>query len=690
MPVNYEIKSQLAKLLATEDLVVENKNVETASFNVDTRVLTLPMWKRASNVVYDMLVGHEVGHALYTPNEKWESKVDIPMSFVNVVEDVRIEKLMKRKYAGISKSFYGGYQELNDKDFFCLESEDIPKMSLADRVNLYYKIGNFTNIPFSESEMDIVSMIGETETFADVLLAAQMLYDACKKELNKEEEVEQQPNTSSSEGGSSNSPSGSSGDEGEEEEKNQQQDGSQTEKVEKEPELTTDQMFSENVKNLNGNMDGYENRYCHIPDVNLDEHIISTSELHEVLSSYWAEQQIPLFYENSRGEKMEYVADFTSADNAYKEFKKSSSKEVSYLVKEFECKKSADAYSRSSVSKTGTLDCTKLHTYKYNEDLFKKITIVPEGKSHGMIFILDWSGSMADYLLDTTKQLYNLIWFCKKVGIPFDVYAFTHSYIKEDIEPVKVEDDLVVDKDFSLMHFFSSKSSKKDFETHLSNIWRVVYTFQNYVDYKTPASFQLSGTPLNESLICLHKLIPQFKKQNNLQKVQCVILTDGEASPLPSYKYYKNYYDGGEQLGPRGLSANSYLRNRRTGCVTYLGYEYWKFTEGLLKDLKESFPNTNFIGIRLVESRDFSYFIRRYEEVSDVTLKKSRKEKSHFIKNSGYDSYFALMSNSLSNSIEFEVEEDASKTKIRSAFAKSLKAKTLNKKVLGHFIDLVS
>ena len=687
MAVNYEIKSQLAKLLATEDLVVENRNVETASFNVDTRVLTLPMWKRASSVVYDMLVGHEVGHALYTPNEDWEKKVKIPMSFVNVVEDVRIEKLMKRKYAGIAKSFYGGYKELSEQDFFCLEGEDISNMSLADRINLHFKIGNFTIIPFSEKEKDIVDMVGCTETFADVLIAAEALYEFCKEELNKEEE-EKPSNQSKSGGGSSNAPSGSSGEDGEEE--TSSESGTQSQKVQQEPEVTTDEMFSENVKSLNGNLDGYENRYCQVPDVDLDIHLIPTSQLHQGIEMHWVKEETPLYYETPAGKTVEVRGDFSIADNAYNEFKKNASKEVNYLVKEFECKKSADAYARASVSKTGTLDCSKLHTYKYNEDIFKKITIVPDGKSHGLIFVLDWSGSMAEYLLDTAKQLYNLIWFCKKVGIPFDVYAFTHSYLKEDKDVKKVENDFVVDKDFSLMHLFSSKVSKKDFEKHLLNIWRIVYTFNNYVNYQIPSSLQLSGTPLNESLICLYKLIPAFKKQNNLQKVQCVILTDGEAAPLPSYKYYKNYYTGEDELGCRGLGANSYLRNRKTGCVTYLGFEYWKFTEGLLKDLKGTFPDTNFIGIRLVSSRDFSYFIRKYDNISDDVLKKSKKEKSYFIKNSGYDSYFALMENSLSNGTEFEVEDDASKAKIKSAFAKSLKAKSLNKKVLGHFIDLVS
>ena len=101
MLVKHEIKSQLAKLLATEDLIVEHKRVETAEFNVHTRVLILPLWERASNDVYDMLVGHEVGHALFTPCEDWLDRYDIQPSFVNIVEDARIEKLMKRKYPGL-------------------------------------------------------------------------------------------------------------------------------------------------------------------------------------------------------------------------------------------------------------------------------------------------------------------------------------------------------------------------------------------------------------------------------------------------------------------------------------------------------------------------------------------------------------------------------------------------------------
>ena len=39
---------------------------------------------------------------------------------------------------------------------------------------------------------------------------------------------------------------------------------------------------------------------------------------------------------------------------------------------------------------------------------------------------------------------------------------------------------------------------------------------------------------------------------------------------------------------------------------------------------------------------------------------------------------------------EFEVKEDATKTQIKAAFMKSLKAKKLNKKVLSEFVELVA
>ncbi len=145
MPVNIEIKGNLARLLATENLIVEHKKVDTAQFNTHTRVLTLPMWNTASNFVYDMLVAHEVGHALFTPSVMWKKDEyeNLPHGYVNIVEDARIEKLMKNKFAGLNRDFYKGYEELNASDFFELNDKNINDMKFIDKIYLYFKLGAF-------------------------------------------------------------------------------------------------------------------------------------------------------------------------------------------------------------------------------------------------------------------------------------------------------------------------------------------------------------------------------------------------------------------------------------------------------------------------------------------------------------------------------------------------------------------
>ena len=165
------------------------------------------------------------------------------------------------------------------------------------------------------------------------------------------------------------------------------------------------------------------------------------------------------------------------SENDYKEFYRESQKEVNYLVKEFEMRKSAGAYARASTSKTGVLDTTKLFQYKYNEDLFKKVTVLPDGKNHGMIFILDWSGSMSNCLMDTVKQVLQLAYFCNKVSIPFTVLAFGYNY--QGFRQEQDEDrfnpnqgDLSFGRGFCLMEMLTSDVNKKDFYRLALGLWR--------------------------------------------------------------------------------------------------------------------------------------------------------------------------------------------------------------------------
>ena len=718
MAVNHEIKSQLAKLLATEDLVVEHKKVETACFNVHTRVLTLPMWERASSTVYDLLVGHEVGHALYTPDENWLKEHKIPPQFVNVVEDARIEKLMKRRYAGLAKTFYNGYKELSDEDFFQLEDEDITTYNLADKVNLYYKIGNFVNVPFNDfDEMPIVRMIGECETFSDVLIAAEFLYKFCKKKQQEETKTPMDDLESQSSGSNQGASDFSDQPEGENEgdqeqpgetdsyggtsEQQQQQPTSMGGDTNEEPEVKTMESLEEALKDL-ANMDGYENVYLELPKVDLNKIIVPNTEIHSKCDEYWG----------SWLEEKEYSEQeiFGEVDRKFVEFKRSAQKEVNYLVKEFECRKAADSYARATTARTGVLDCTKLHTYKYNEDLFKKVTTLADGKNHGLVFVLDWSGSMGDVMLDTVKQLFNLVWFCKKVSIPFEVYAFTNEYplVSYDEECKATFRELSYDKRdglvqvgewFSMMNILTSKVNGKTLEHQMKNIFRIAQSFKyDYrvmnCRYNIPLGMSLSGTPLNEAMISLHQILPKFQKENNLQKVQCVVLTDGEGCALKYHREVQRRWEEEPFVGTAHIGPNAFLRDRKTGNTYSCDVDWCGFTDVLLRNLRDKFKDINFIGIRVIESGAGNAFIRRYcgyyGPEYDKTVTAWRKEKAISIKKSGYHTYFGLAANALAQDSEFEVAEDATKTQIKSAFVKSLKSKKMNKKILGEFVELVA
>ena len=722
MAVQLQIKSQLAKLLATEDIIVEHKDVETAQFNVHTRELLLPMWDRASEDVYDMLVGHEVGHALFTPDV--DPPKEVPHQFMNVVEDARIEKLMKRKYMGIAKSFYKGYTELHSQDFFDLEDEDIDNFNLADRANLYFKIGAFVDISFSDAEKEIITLIENAETFTDTIAAAKALYSFCQQETQQKE---QEQVSSAGEGVQSESneelsssidsvPTGDSdtdstddndsslsdfdGNDPMESRDSDSNPGSRGGDTSDSLDVKTAHSLEDKLKDL-VTKGALENVYLEVTDVNIDNIIADNAEIHQHIDDSWKSQI-------KQREESEFAYDWTprnvfeEVDEEYEQFKNDAKKEVSYLVKEFECKKSASAYARASTSRTGVLDTAKLSTYRFNEDIFKRVTVIPDGKNHGLIFVLDWSGSMAHIMQDTIKQLYNLIWFCQKVQIPFEVYAFTNEwrrgdenwtykkYYEEKEYVFKIEDS------FNMMNILTSRVNARDLDHQLKNIWRTVGSFRGRGWYTYPHRLGLSGTPLNEALICLHKILPKFQKENGIEKVQCIVLTDGEANSIPYHVMVERSWEDDPRMGFRGVNGHSCsLRDRKLGKTYKFGYNYWEYTDTILKNLKDNFTNTNFIGIRVLPKRDASYFIKKYyneyDNTSEYTKVMSdwRKNKSFNIKNSGYDAYFGMSADSLSEDAEFDVDETATKAQIKRAFVKSLKIKKLNKKVLGEFIELV-
>jgi hypothetical protein len=723
MSVNHEVKGALAKLLATENLIIEHKKVSTACFDVLNRVLVLPIWDKASATVYDLLVGHEVGHALYTPTEDWSQQYNIPKDFVNVIEDARVEKLMKRRYPGLARSFYNGYKELNDDDFFGVSGVDMESVSLIDRINLHFKIGAHACVPFSAEEKVFVDMTEQAETFEQVLEICQLIVDFVKQKQDTvledfaQASQEQQEVGEGESGDSQEESNNSSMNEGEDLDDGESSDETQQGRPQSKKQKV-DEMVSETQNNFDNKAEKLTNKarfddpmYVEVPVVDTKKIILDNKDLREYLNQQFRYIELD--------KKRHYGDVFEEADKQFVAYKKESSKEVNYLVKEFEMKKSADSYQRTAVSKTGLLDTAKLHTYKFNEDLFKKVSVIPDGKNHGLIFVLDWSASMDNYLMDTVKQLFNLLWFCKKVQIPFEVYGFTyewnHRLIDCDYEYSDCHDishgTIYIHRTFSLLNFLSSTSSTKDFQNDCLNLWRLAFSLSgNYGSkYHVPAGFDLSGTPLNETVIALHQIIPQFKQTHKVQKLNVVLLTDGESNNIQyNVNLSKKYPDGPDRV-VQHMMHEQVLRDRKLGRI------YQKFnnshmpnwvTTTLLRNLKDNFPEMNLIGFRILAGSAASSLVRdslgvsRYnyfnnDETGSLKVAKImarwKKDKSVELNEGvGYDALYAISSHNLSSDTEFEVSENASAKEIGKAFRGMLKKKTVNKKILSSFATYIS
>ena len=706
-----EVKGTLARLLAQEDLIVEQRQVDTASFDVERRILTLPLWEKAEASVLDMLIAHEVGHALYTPN-KWDFLGEIPLSFVNVVEDVRIEKLMKRRYAGLPKTFYNGYRDINAKDFFQLQFADLEEFGLVDRINLFYKVGMFHNIPFkNDQERAFRDECANVETFDEVLDLASRIAKYQQEQVSDkstsqtdEEGAEEAPSTEQGSGGqtqSSQEESTESKDtQGQEAPTNTtQEDGQESEETSNDAptpaqpngkgttggkahgddlEAVTDSLLKESIQNL-VDSESAPITYIQTPELLLDKVIVETQEWVDVLDEYWNK------YEGF---------DFAKIDSEWARYKSQSSKEVNYLVKEFEMKKSASAYARTTVSKTGVLDCSKLFQYKYNDDIFKKISVTPDGKNHGLIFNLDWSGSMSHILFSTMKQLLNLIQFCNKTGIPFEVYAFTNEWDSESVQKVKEvkENEITIEK-FNMIKFASSDLKKRDLDKVMKYMFRTAFAMTyRAADYNIPYKLYLSGTPLNEAIISMKQILPIFQKKNKVEKCHIINLTDGEGSCVMRNKKW-GHYDYNKLVS--GHIGDCQLRDRKVGRIyKTFGYSYYdsSHTDIFVENLMDNFPNTNVISIRLCSGTDFNRVSYNWEfEEREKNKAQWRKHKSFIDMNSAYTRSLYILSNSLDDSDNaFEVKEDARKQDISRAFKKSQKNKSTSKRILNEFISVIA
>mgnify|MGYP000306302995 CR=1 FL=1 len=378
---------------------------------------------------------------------------------------------------------------------------------------------------------------------------------------------------------------------------------------------------------------------------------------------------------------------------------------IAYLVKEFEMKKKAAELLRVTVSDTGTLDTNKLHTYKFNDDIFRKIGAVAQGKNHGIVMFIDWSGSMVDNMSGTIEQLITMSTFCRKVNIPFDVYAFSTEYRKKLMDrtdqPIVENEENQLDIDyFSLMNILSSSMKNQTYRKFANDLLNVAEAYEPYSHHRrhNKSSYikngmGLGGTPLNATIQVASNVVNDFRKRTRSEIVNVIFLTDGEDS---STLWTTSADHRGARIGPSDYRSVSYIEDKdsaKTYRVSDKGV-----TPTLLQILKDR-TGCNLIGFYILpkSKRYFQNAMARFNMImTDDGYKQFRNEKFFSVNGYGYSEYFLIPGgedlstedDSLSDILG--ESKDVSARKLKGAFLKMNQNRLTNRVLLSKVIKEIA
>lgn len=567
-------KSGLARLMAIENLSVNHDTkAKTASFDVKNRVLTLPVLEDMSNFTYDAFIAHEIGHALYTPySEELYEEIfsEIPQVFLNITEDARIEKLVKKKYPGTVRDFYYFYKKYSSQpnDFFGLSDKPIASRSLIDRINLHFKIGSFHKVDFSPEENKFVKMVESEITFEDAVAAAKAIYEYMKnqgyiREIDEEDLKK----------------------DGEEGEGNSQQDGETIVESKRHKKVQQDK-----IVDLNGAGETQDN---------FSENIAKTFQGNKPNNSDVVFGDIMKIkdYKKYITELKPKVYNSLSVENkeSYLDFIRSITPTVNMMVSQFNLRKSARDYHRNTNSKSGELNMDKISGYKFTDDIFLKNEVIYDSKSHGIVMMLDWSSSMQVNIEHTIKQLIVLAEFSRKVGIPLEVYCYTtkchHSfdinYVQDYITPGQIMSDMNV----NLIKLFSASDSSEIFKRKSALIFSAAKASVVGAEIGS-----MGGTPISSVAFISEYILNDFKAKYKREKIIFVMLSDGHSTD--------NLYSGNTILS---TGRKIIMRDTATGInYTYNGHANdGEFYHTVFKYIKEKCNVTTMIGFFLTNRLTF-------------------------------------------------------------------------------------
>jgi hypothetical protein len=735
--------TSLAKLMASENLEVVYGSYPTASFDPVKRILRLPVFKTADKNTYDLMTGHEVGHALFTPISGWKHGIEIeglPPVLLNIIEDVRIERLVQSLYPGLVRCFKLGYKNLFDNNFFGTKDRDIASYGFLDRLNINAKLRDLVPVSFSDEEKVFVDRSEAITTWEQVIdlcndikafLDSNEIINNAVTTLSpsdgngESDQEESQPvqsagddeeETDESEFGESEFDDGDEGSSEEGDTSSEEEDDSEEESesiASGDDQLEDDQLEDVAAEIENDPFVSETDEHFRANETDLIEDSLQHGKKTHVLNipklDVWNNDCVADY--KSIIEKIDASTSLDDKNpNNYKAFLPGARKAVNHMVKEFELRRSADRHARARSSTKGTLDTTKLHSYKYNDEIFRQVTTLADGKNHGLMVLVDFSASMMDIFDGTIKNAIQLAMFCRQVNIPFQVYGFTSRSLGDQYSTAEQKEraherfadyDVIDHSGLRLYDLFNGKQRKSDFEK-MANFLIQLTSFDSNYGYKGPILnaankvITLGATPLDLSLFAMHRLIPAFQKSTRVQIMNLFVLTDGDSHSV-------DYKLGGVNDGnwaKSGIAEGTAVFKVNTGksVVNVPGYGGYakRATSEIYKSLKSS-VGVRIFGFHMTPSVSpaYSYYSRLVGFYGDNVAQQAIK--NGFRKN-GYAAIpvgnimdiLYLMRPVSGEDDEFEVEDDISKQQLKKQFTKFMKAKKTNRLIFSEFGKMVA
>jgi hypothetical protein len=425
--------------------------------------------------------------------------------------------------------------------------------------------------------------------------------------------------------------------------------------------------------------------YLSMPTVNWDKAI---NDYKKVIDDWRNEVAGRHQYQWSRGITSDI---FTYARSEMMTWKVKEKESISFMVKEFEQRKAAELYARINVAKTGVIDTNKLHSYKYNDDIFRRLATTPKGKNHGFVMFIDWSGSMHYNLKETMKQLFSLCLFCKQIGVPFEVYGFKDCGAEAPFSYIgKV--NVIKGARLVLRNFLSSRMNTEEMNFAMSFLWATSKGHHSCSD-------SMGGTPLNDAIMIAPKVVRDFTVRNKLEITNVIWLTDGESNGSAGIE---------NSTEPRSYAkgySSRYFYVDPTTNKTYDWYPHsWSNTRDntntLLRILKDS-TGCNLVGFFLYEYNNFKRIDNEFNvsNGNPEAFLKARKywsdNKYYPVKSAGYDEYYIINSSAMRDTenkldIDNTGEKKMTVKRMASAFSKFAQKKTVNRVLLRQFVERIA